>query len=88
MLMAWIYILEGANRYYIGSTLDIERRLRHHAKGYTHSTSRMGDLRLVFKQEYATVREARNVESKLKRLKRRDYIAKIVQDGYIKIKSG
>ena len=85
--MAFVYILQNQlGKYYIGSTLDIVRRMRHHAGGYTPSTKRMGKMRLVFKQEYLTLPEAREVERKLKRLKRKDYIRKIVEEGYIKIK--
>jgi hypothetical protein len=47
----------------------------------------MGVLALAFSQEYQTLREARKIERKLKRLKRKDYIEKIIKDGYIKIKS-
>jgi len=46
----------------------------------------MGELRLVFTQEYNTLNEARSVERKLKKLKRGDYIEKIIKEGYIKIK--
>jgi predicted GIY-YIG superfamily endonuclease len=45
----------------------------------------MGELELVFYQEYKTLRDARRIERKLKELKRRDYIEKIIKDGYIKM---
>ena len=41
---------------------------------------------LVFKQNYPTLIEARRIERKLKKLKRKDYIENIIRDGYIKIK--
>ena len=87
--MAFVYILkseEGA--FYIGSTLDINERLRHHAGGYTPSTKRLGKMHLVLSQEYPSLGEARAIERKLKKLKRKDYIQKIVTDGHIKLKSG
>lgn len=40
---------------------------------------------MVLKQEYKTLKEARLVELKLKKLKRRDYVEKIIKEGYIKI---
>jgi len=47
----------------------------------------MGAFELVFKKkEYKTILEARRVEYKLKKLKRRDYIANIIKDGFIKMK--
>lgn len=85
--MAFVYILKGSvGKYYIGSTLDIERRLREHKSGQTHSTKRMGDLDLIFTQKYSSLDEAQSIERKLKKLKRRDYIEKIVKEGFIKIK--
>ena len=40
---------------------------------------------LVFSQEYASLAEARALEFKIKKWKRRDFIEKIVKDGYIKV---
>lgn len=73
-------------KYYIGCTDDLEKRLKHHLGGYTPSTSKMGKLELIFSQEYNTLEQARYVECRLKKLKRKDYIEKILEDGYIKIK--
>ncbi len=81
--MPHVYILQSKRnmRYYIGSTNNIEQRLRHHRSGSTPSTKRLGSMTLVFKQEYKSLRDARKIEKKLKRLKRRDYIDKIVKEG-------
>ncbi len=86
--MAYVYILKStkSDRYYVGSTTDIEKRLKHHLGGHTHSTKRFGGLELVFKQEYESIKEARRIESKLKRFKRKDYLEKIIKDGFIKVK--
>jgi predicted GIY-YIG superfamily endonuclease len=85
--MSFVYILKNDNgRYYIGSTDNLSDRIRHHFGGYTPSTKRLGNLQLVFTQEYESLKEARSVELKLKKLKRHDYIASIVKDGFIKIK--
>ncbi|HEY4477941.1 MAG TPA: GIY-YIG nuclease family protein [Candidatus Paceibacterota bacterium] len=84
--MAFVYILKNEDgKYYVGSTVDIEQRLRHHQGGYTPSTHRMGKLELVFSQKFETLKDARNIESRLKKFKRRDYIERIVNDGFIKI---
>jgi putative endonuclease len=86
--MAHVYILQGENkRYYIGSTSDLERRVAQHQSGHTHSTHRMGQVKVVFSQEYATLEDARAVEGRLKKLKRRDYIERIIEDGIIRMKS-
>ncbi|MCI0619914.1 GIY-YIG nuclease family protein [Candidatus Wolfebacteria bacterium] len=82
--MAHVYILKSeGGRYYIGSTTNIQERLRHHTGGYTPSTKKLGKLQMVFSQEYPTISEARYIEQWLKKLKRRDYIEKIVKEGTI-----
>jgi putative endonuclease len=87
--MASVYILQSCRdgRFYIGSTVDLRLRLKHHYGGFTPSTKRFGKLRLVFVQEYPTLKEARYTEYRLKQLKRRDYIEKIIKDGFVKIKN-
>lgn len=86
--MPHVYILESITdgRYYIGSTANLELRIKHHAGGHTPSTKRFSEIKLVFSQEYKTLREARIIEKKLKKLKRKDYLQKIIKDGFIKIK--
>ena len=85
--MALVYILQKEEgKYYIGSTIDINARLKHHLDGYTPSTRKMGKLKLVFKQEYESLSEARKIEVKSKKLKRHDYIEKIIKDGFIKMR--
>ena len=85
--MPWVYILKTKiGKYYVGSTTNITERLRHHKNGNTPSTREMGFDSCVLTQEYSTLKEARKVELKIKKLKRSDYIDKMVEDGYIKIK--
>jgi len=84
--MAFVYILQGENeKYYIGSTTDKKRRLLQHQTGHTWTTQRLKNFKMVFSQEYPTLQEARKIEMKLKRLKRKDYIDKIVRDGHIRM---
>jgi predicted GIY-YIG superfamily endonuclease len=86
--MPFVYILEtSSGKYYIGSTPDLNKRmLQHLSKNHTHSTKRMGELRLIFSQKYSNLSDARYVEQRLKRLKRKDYIDQIIKEGVIKIK--
>ncbi|OGF73800.1 hypothetical protein A2Z63_00550 [Candidatus Giovannonibacteria bacterium RIFCSPLOWO2_02_44_8] len=88
MKMSFIYFLRSKSdgRIYIGSTSNLEQRLRHHFGKSTPSTKRFGEIELVFKQEYQTLKDARSIEKKLKKLKRKDYIEKIISDGFIKLK--
>ena len=85
--MASVYILHSCRdgRFYIGSTVNLKRRLKHHEGGFTPTTKRFGPLKLVFVQEYSTLEEARYVERRLKQLKRKDYIEQIIKEGFIKI---
>lgn len=83
----FIYILQDEKgRYYIGSTNDPDRRMEQHKQGHTWTTQRFKNFKLAFSQAYPTLAEARRIELKLKRLKRRDYITKIIKDGYVKLK--
>ncbi|MBI2623278.1 MAG: GIY-YIG nuclease family protein [Candidatus Liptonbacteria bacterium] len=85
--MAWVYILQNGRdgRFYVGSTTDIGARLTHHFGGHTPSTMRLGNLAFVFSQEFPTLAKAREIERRLKRLKRKDYLEKIVRDGKIRM---
>lgn len=85
--MSFVYILKSLRdgRYYIGSTTNLESRLRHHKNGFTPSTKRFGEIKLIFQQEYKSLKDARYIERKLKKLKRKDYLDKIIKDGFIKI---
>lgn len=86
MEKGYLYILEDINqRYYIGSTDDPPRRLQQHKHGHAQTTKRMNIPSLVFIQEYETLFKSRGIEGRLKKLKRKDYITKIIKDGYIKI---
>ena len=88
--MAYVYILQSAKngRYYIGSTEDITTRLRAHNAGGVKATKNLLPLKVVFKQEYPNYAIVHKIERKLKKLKRRDYIEKIIRDVKIKIEGG
>ncbi|OGG43390.1 hypothetical protein A3G50_02475 [Candidatus Jorgensenbacteria bacterium RIFCSPLOWO2_12_FULL_42_11] len=86
-MKGFVYILQDktSGKFYIGSTNDIERRLYQHNHGHTITTKRMRKIILIFHQEFPSLEIARRIERKLKRLKRRDYIEKIISDGFIKL---
>jgi len=69
--MAWVYILRGdSGRYYFGSTINLEWRLKEHRQGQTHTTKCLGDnLEIVATLELATIDEARALEREMKRKK-------------------
>ena len=69
--MAWVYILRGASgRHYIGSTEDLDRRIKEHRRGGTHTTRRLGhNLELVVAKKLPSINKARDLEIALKRKK-------------------
>jgi len=68
--MAWVYILRGGRRYYIGATDDLERRLTEHKRGSNHTTRRFGtELVLIAAKQVPSMADARAVERRLKQKK-------------------
>lgn len=86
IVMAWVYILKDKeSRIYIGSTDNLDERIRQYRKGLSKSTKHFIKPRLALSQKYDTISDARKIEQKLKNLKRRDYIEQIIEDGFIKM---
>ncbi|KKR44945.1 MAG: Excinuclease ABC subunit C [Parcubacteria group bacterium GW2011_GWA1_40_21] len=81
-----VYILKGNNsKFYVGSTNDLERRLKQHNNDHTQTTKKMNGFKLVLSQEYDSLLIARKIEMKIKNLKRKDCIEKMINDGYIRL---
>ena len=76
--MPWVYILQNpaTDRYYIGSTIDLNRRLKQHRSGNTRTTRIFGTKELVYTEEYKTEIEARIREKQIKSYKSKVYILK------------
>jgi putative endonuclease len=74
--MCWLYILknETTNRYYIGSTINLKRRLKQHKYGLTRTTKILKTDILVYSENYDNIQEARGREKKLKSYKSKKYI--------------
>ncbi|PYK43084.1 MAG: hypothetical protein DME53_13455 [Verrucomicrobia bacterium] len=50
--MAWVYILRGTSRHYVGATDDLQRRITEHERGSNHTTHRLGNrIELVVAKE-------------------------------------
>ena len=77
-----MYILknESTNRYYIGSTNNLERRLRQHKSGLTRTTKILQTDKLVYKEEFVSIVEARLREKKLKSYKSKKYIEWLINN--------
>jgi putative endonuclease len=74
-----VYILLcGNGRYYIGSTENLNKRLRLHNAGYVKATKYLRPLQLVFAKQFLTIKVARQIEYKLKKFKNKKIIDSIV----------
>ena len=68
--MACVYILRGASgRHHIGSTDNLDRRLREHEGGSNHTTRRFVKVKLVASKQMPSMTEARALEAELKKKK-------------------
>lgn len=87
MAGGFVYILQSISneKLYTGACTNIDKRVFEHNHGKTKSTKNKGPWILKFKQEYKSLQEAKSIEHKLKKLKRKDYLEQIIKDGYIKI---
>lgn len=84
--MPSVYILQSIRNdsYYVGSTKHLKERLREHKQGKSRYTRHICPLKLVFSQEFPSLRDARKVEYRLKKLKSRDILERIIKDGEIR----
>ena len=73
--MPFMYILfsEKVNKYYIGACIDLERRLHEHNIGHSKFTSTGIPWQLKYKEEFATVQEAKRRELTIKKMKSKVY---------------
>ena len=81
MVRCYVYILknEETNRYYIGSTNDLDRRLKEHKSGRTRTTRILKTFTVVYTEEFKTELEARLREKKLKSYKSRKYLEYLIE---------
>lgn len=83
----FVYILKSLKngKFYIGSTGGISKRIKQHQRGHVKATCNILPIKLEFFQEYESVNLARKVEYRLKKLKRKDYIVRIIESRKIKM---
>jgi putative endonuclease len=80
--VAWVYILRCSDdSLYVGSTSDLDERLRTHAEGRggSHTAARR-PVRLVYQEQFATLDDARKREHQIKRWSGRKKSALIAGD--------
>ena len=76
MVHSCVYILKSvkSDRYYIGFSQDLERRLGEHNSGKVRATKYSRPWQLVYSEEHADATSARQREQQLKRMKSRVYL--------------
>ena len=80
-LMAfYVYILHSSflNKYYIGHTSNIEKRLRSHLFNHSGFTSKAKDWKVVYSEEFPSKTEAQAKELQIKNWKSRVMIEKLI----------
>lgn len=77
----FVYILKSEvdGRYYIGSTTNLNRRLKQHLAGSTRTTRVWKSNELVYTEKYESIQAARIRERKLKSYKSHRYIDWLIQ---------
>ena len=83
-MKGYIYILICRNnRYYVGSSNNLKRRIEQHNRGKVKSTKNLRPVKLAFYQIYPSVKIARKVESWVKKQKSKNIIEQIIKDNKI-----
>ncbi|MBL8121394.1 GIY-YIG nuclease family protein [Candidatus Saccharibacteria bacterium] len=69
--MYYVYILQSVEfqRYYVGHTDDVSRRLAEHNSGHTPSTKPYAPWRIVYTESYTTKQDAYKRERQIKSYK-------------------
>ncbi len=76
--MAFVYILKSSKypKTYVGSTTDIERRLAEHNSGKNLFTSRYMPWRVIYKEVFVNLTDARKREKYFKSAAGRRFIVR------------
>ena len=80
--MYYVYILLSLRdfRFYTGLTNDISRRLKEHMTGHTHSTKRMGELKLIYYEVFINQEDAKRRERYFKTTKGKKTLKLMLRD--------
>ena len=88
-MIGFVYIIRDkvSSRLYVGSTSNLTRHIYQHNHGHTQTTRRMKSRESVFSQSFNSLSDARKIEARIKKLKRKDYLEKIIEEGYIRMRN-
>ena len=81
--MPCMYILYSTklDKYYVGACTESGRRLYEHNIGHSKFTSLGAPWKLLYKEEFETLQEAKSRELKIKKMKSRKYIESLIAKG-------
>jgi putative endonuclease len=74
MFYAYIIQSKSLNKYYVGSTSNLDERIERHNKGRSRYTKNKGPWVLKYKEEFPNLSLARKRENFIKRQKSKKYI--------------
>ena len=79
----YIYILynKEIDRYYVGYTGDLKKRLEEHKRGKSkrqYTKNQKGSWKLTYFETYSTIKDANRRESEIKGRKSRKYIENLI----------
>lgn len=77
-ICCYILFSEKLNKYYVGSTSDIERRLAEHNRGKEKFTKTGIPWTLVYTEPFIELTEARRREGFIKKMKSRKFIENLI----------
>lgn len=80
--MFYVYVLrlKKSERYYIGQTQDIAKRLKKHSRGETKSMKNRGEFDVVHVEKWSSRSEAMRREKEIKRYKGGEAFKRLLSD--------
>ncbi|RZL36094.1 MAG: GIY-YIG nuclease family protein [Pedobacter sp.] len=78
MFTTYILYSEIRNKYYIGSTSDLESRLAQHNTNHKGFTGKTGDWKVLYQEEFLLKKQALEREKQIKSWKSKVAIEKLI----------
>ncbi|WP_420580584.1 GIY-YIG nuclease family protein [Reichenbachiella sp.] len=80
--MFYVYIIysQSLNKYYVGSTQNLDQRLQDHNNSRSKFTKAGKPWTLKYHNDYETRSEAVKAEMKIKKMKSRKYIESLIEN--------
>ncbi|MBI3601445.1 MAG: GIY-YIG nuclease family protein [Candidatus Omnitrophica bacterium] len=80
--MYYVYVLRSwtQNKFYIGYTRDLERRIKEHNQGQCHTTHRLDNPELIFYEAFKNEEDAKRREKYFKTTKGKKTLKLMLQE--------